>query len=450
MERVRSDLGEQLAVLENYGELTRVRSHADPRFELSAISKHLSPGPAILFERVKGGFGPVVIGTDGTRCRIARLLGVEENRLMDHYATAIANPLPPTYVAEGAVQQVVRSESMVDLERLLPPIVHYEGDAGPSITSGLVLVNLPNRGLRNLSFHRMQVTGPREMRITIFPRHLAALVQEYRERSLPLPAVVVIGCVTAVRLAAATSGAHIPLGYDEIALAGSLQGSPIELVSALSIDGLVPARAQIAIEGVILPGVWSEEGPFAQSTGAYSKPADRQVFHVSTVTSREIPIYQDLLVGSSEHLLLQSVPQELVVLLATRGVVPGVRAVHVSPWGCGKFHAVISMTTSRDGEGKAAILAALGASPDLKLVVAVDDDVDPFVPEQVEWAVATRFQSDRDLVVISGASGNPIDPSARNGITSKMGIDATCGSGAEKKQKLRIPGYDEVNVADYL
>lgn len=262
-----------------------------------------------------------------------------------------------------------------------------------------------------------------------------------------MPVVAIVGCETAMRLAAATWGGQIPLGYDELGLAGALRGAPVELAQALSIPGLVPALAEFVLEGEILPGAHGREGPFAECTGHYSRPADRPVVRVTALTHRAQPLYQDLLVGSDEHLLLQGLPQELVLHTALRAMFPGLRGVNVTAGGCGKFHAVVSLQKQRQGDGKEAILAAFATCRDLKHVVVVDDDVDPFDAREVEWATATRFQADRDLVIISGACGNEIDPSARDGVAAKMGMDATQrpadGVGSPR---TRIPGYGEVDL----
>jgi 2,5-furandicarboxylate decarboxylase 1 len=146
-------------------------------------------------------------------------------------------------------------------------------------------------------------------------------------------------------------------------------------------------------------------------------------------------------------------PFEPVVLKTLRGVLPGTAGVHITNGGCGKFHAVVSIKKKHPGDGKDAILAALHAVRDIKLVTIVDDDVDPFDPKDVEWAVSTRFQADRDLVVIAGAKGNELDPSTRaaGSVTAKMGIDATkpldAGSGFEK---ARIPNLETLDLQEYL
>lgn len=425
----------------------RVRREVDPRHELSAMTARLAAEGAVLFERVRGGPFSVVVGTDGTRERIARFVGTDRTGLLARYRSALEHPLAPIEACSAPVQAVAHLGEEVDLRTQLPQIVHYEGDVGPAILSGVVLAAIPEQGIRNLSFHRLQVVGPREIGIAVFPRHLAALLAECWAHGSALPVTVAIGSETAIRLAAATWGGRIALGYDEIGLAGALRGTPVELAPALTVAGMVLSQAEVVIEGEIVPERRTTEGPFAECTGYYSRPTDRPVIRVSALTHRPEPLFQDLLVGSDEHLLLQGLPQELVVHTALEASFPGLRGVNMTHGGCGKFHATVSVRKQRAGEGKEVVLAALAACRDLKLVVVVDDDVDPFNQREVEWAVATRFQADRDLVVISGACGNPIDPSAREGTTAKMGMDATrAGVAAESSPRARIPYYEQVDI----
>jgi 2,5-furandicarboxylate decarboxylase 1 len=194
------------------------------------------------------------------------------------------------------------------------------------------------------------------------------------------------------------------------------------------------------------------EGPFAEFTGTYGDVWENPVLRVKAITHRKDPIYQDLLTFTPEHHLLLAIPYEPVVYQAVRTYVPGTIAVHVTPSSCGKFHAVICIKKEHEGDGKDAILAGLYSIRDIKLVTVVDDDVDPYSPREVEWAVATRFQADRDLVVISGAKGNELDPSCPQlALTAKMGIDATKPlERRERFEKIHIPGMENIKIQDYL
>ncbi len=445
------DLRTQLEAVENWGEVLHIRKEVNPRFELPAICKKLEAGKAVIFEKVKGYSMPVVVGLDNSRSRMARVLGTDDFGLTPRYLEAIRNPLPPVVVKDGPVKEVKITRD-IDLLKTLPVITHYEKDGGPYITAGVVIAEDKNRGVRNISYQRMQITGKDEIGLLIQPRHLWKLYTDREKENQPLEVAVAIGLDTGIRLAGATWGSLIPLGFDELSIAGALRQKAVEIVPCETVGVMVPARAEIVLEGEILPGTRKTEGPFAEFTGTYGDVWENPVLRVKAITHRREPIYQDLLTFTPEHHLLLGVPYEPVVYQAVRTYVPGTRAVHITPSGCGKFHVVICIRKEHEGDGKDAILAGLYSVRDIKLVTVVDEDVDPFNPRDVEWAVATRFQADRDLVVISGAKGNELDPSCPQlALTAKMGIDATKPlARSERFEKIRIPGVEDLKVQDYL
>jgi len=442
---------EQIAWLEEKGELVRVPGEVDPRYQLAAIAKKMQSGPALYFEKVKGYDIPVVVGTDNSRARIAGALGTDNEGLLRHYISAIESPVEPRQVNTGPVKEVVRTSGF-DLGRDLPVPTHYERDGGPYITTGLLVAELPEKGIRNVSMHRLQVVGPDEMGILMLPRHLKAMFSEREEAGRPLQIAVVIGTDIACRLASVTWGSKIPLGMDEFAIAGALRGRPVELVRCETVDVRVPADAEMVIEGEILPGVRRPEGPMAEFTGNYGEVWENPVIKVKAITHRKNPIYQDLLTFTPEHHLLLGLPYEPVVYALVKARMPNLKSVCVTPAGCGKFHVVISIKKTHQGDGKDTIIAGLYSIWDIKLVTVVDDDVDPFDPADVEWAVSTRFQADRDLVVIPGAKGNELDPSLPEpGITAKMGIDATKPlTNSRRFERIGIPGFEDVNLEDFI
>ncbi|MGH8913606.1 MAG: UbiD family decarboxylase [Acidimicrobiia bacterium] len=442
---------ELVPFLEARGDLVRVRREVDPVFEVSAVAKKLDPGPALLFESIKGHDMAMVIGTDGDRRRIADSIGVSSMELTEHYAKAVADPIPAVVVDDGPVQEVIKTED-IDVMREMPVLTHYEKDGGPYLTTGVVIAEDPERGIRNVSYHRLQVTGPDELRGLIVPRHLREMVQTAEAEDRPVPVAIVLGLDSAERLAAATWGSAIPLGFDELSIAGALKGRPEEIVRCVTVPVHVPAHAEIVIEAEILPHVRKPEGPFAEFTGNYGPIGDREVFRVKAITRRADAMTQGMIAFTSEHHNLLGLPYEPVVLNTLRGVLPYTEAVHITAGGCGKFHCIVRIEKRHEGDGKDAIIAALHAVRDIKQVVVVDNDVDPFDPKDVEWAIATRFRADQDLVVITGAKGNELDPStAGSAITSKMGLDATKPLGeAGRFEKVRVPGFDDIDVSDYI
>ena len=445
------DLRSQLKAVEAWGDLVRIRKEVNPRFELPAICKKLEADKAVLFEKVQGHSMPVAVGLDNNRSRIARVLGTDDFGLTPRYLEAIHSPLPPQIVSDGPVKEVKITQK-IDLEKMLPVITHYEKDGGPYITAGVVIAEDKKNQIRNISYHRLQVAGKDEIRLLIQPRHLWKLYTDKEKENQPLEVAVAIGLDAAIRLAGATWGSLIPLGFDELSIAGALRRKPVEIVRGETVEVMVPARAEIVLEGEILPRLRRTEGPFAEFTGTYGEVWENPVMRIKAITHRQNPIYQDLLTFTPEHHLLLAIPYEPVVYQAVRTYVPGTKAVHVTPSSCGKFHAVICIRKEHPGDGKDAIVAGLYSIRDIKLVTVVDDDVDPYNLREVEWAVATRFQADRDLVVIAGAKGNELDPSCpQMALTAKMGIDATKPlERSERFEKIRIPDLEKINLQEYL
>lgn len=436
--------------LEKEGDLVRVRREVDRTFELSAVAKKLD-GQAVLFENVRGFSMPVVMGTEGTKDRIARNLGVKRHELIDRFARAIGNPIPWQTVSDGPVcARVLRPP--FDLGTILPVPHHYEKEPAPFITGGMIVARDPDSGVLNLSYQRMQLKGGTRCGMYIQPRHLLQIHAKNAARGRPTEVAVVCGMDTAVRLAAGTWGANIPLELDEFAIAGGLRGRALEMVRGQTVDLEVPADAEVVIEGVVLPDVLEPEGPMAEFTGVYGGTEPKHVFEARAIMMREDAFYHDLLPFGSEHLLMLGLPYEGVLYRYVKAVIPGLHDVHITPGGCGKFLAVLAMTKRDDGDAKNAILSAFGAIRDIKIVMAVDPDIDIGNPTELQFALATRVQGDRDIFMIPGTKGNDLDPIQDvYGYITKIGIDATKPlARAERFELAKIPGYDAIDLKDYL
>ena len=449
--RAVANFREQLQLMEERGDLVRISREVDPEFEMAAVTQRMDPGPVLLFENVTGYSMPVVLGMDGTRDRIAAAIGVEPLDLIARYGRAIEQPIDPQFVDDAPVHEVVITDD-VDVLSELPVMTHYEHDGGPYITTGVVIAEDPADGTRNVSYHRLQVTGPDELRGLILPRHLKEMLKAAESRGEPLPVAIALGLDSAQRLAAATWGSQIPLGLDEFSISGALKGRAEQLVACKTIPVHVPAEAEIVIEAEILPATVDKEGPFAEYTGNYGAVVKSPVFQVKAITRRADAYYQGLLAFTTEHHNLLGLPYEPVVLKTLQGTLPNTEAVHITPGGCGKFHVVVRIDKRHDGDGKDAIIAGLHAVRDIKLVTVVDNDVDPFSPRDVEWAMSTRFLADRDVLIVEGAKGNELDPSTGGtALTAKMGIDATKPLEAgDRFERVRIPGADDLDLQDYL
>lgn len=459
-----SDLRQWLAHLEETGRLAVLRDAVPLEHKLAALAKLLDGRQAAYFPNA-GGLGiPVVSGFMSRRSWIAEAMGVPESGLLAHFSKAAGNPLPwrEVQTAEAPCQQVVLRGA--DVLKLLPVPTHSEHDNGPYITAGLVIARNPVTGVQNVSINRLQVHSGTQMAILMLPRHLLAFYKEAESRNQTLEVAIVIGVDPLTLLA---SQAIAPIDCDELEIAGALHGEPLPVVKCQTNNVRVPANCEIVIEGRLLPGVREFEGPFGEFPKYYSARERREVIEVDAITHRIGPIYHTIVPAEMEHLLLGSIPREATLLSHLQRSFPNVLDVHLSIGGVGRYHLYIKLKKTHEGQPKNVICAAFGAHYDIKQVVVVDDDVEVHDPQQVEWAVATRFQADRDLVVITGAQGSVLDPSTTvgqvyqdgaappahlQGLSAKMGLDATRPVVYHEHifTKVRIPGEAEINPQDEL
>lgn len=457
---IASDLRSWLAHLGRSGRLAVARNGVHLKHQVAAIAKRLDGKQAVFFPHPDGHAIPVVSGFMSRRAWIAEAMGVTEPELLTAFRKASDNPLPWQEVAalDAPCQQVVRHD--IDLLQALPIPTHSEHDNGPYITAGLVIARNPVTGVQNVSINRIQVHGKSRMAILMLPRHLWAFYRTAEARGEALDVAVVIGADPLTLLA---SQAISPIDHDELEIAGALHGAPLPVVKCVTSDVRVPARAEIVIEGKLLPKVREPEGPFGEFPKYYSAREDREVIEVTAITHRESPLFHTIVPAEMEHLLLGAIPREATLLSLLQRSHPGVSDVHLSIGGVGRYHLHVRFTKKREGEARNVILCAFGAHYDIKQVIVVDDDVDVHDPLQVEWAVATRFQADRDLVVVSGAQGSVLDPSTTvgmempngepppahmQGISAKMGIDATRPVVYHEHvfTKVKVPGEDTVDL----
>ena len=413
--------------LDSAGALHRVIRRVDPEFEIGAILGLRDGGPAQLFETVDGPGLAVVGNVLNSRSRFALALGVAPDALDDRCAAAVASPVPPVTVDHGPVQDEI-FEGATDLASLLPVPRWFERETAPYITAGVIVARDPETGRRNLSIARLRLEGGNRVMAGIAANHhLNILAQKAGARGEALEFAVAIGNHPAVLLA---SQMYVDLGRDELEIAGGLLGEPVELVPCRTVGLEVPAEAEIVLEGVLLPDEPIEEGPVSEFPGFYVRYGPGMAGEISCVTRRKNAIFQAILPGfASEHCLLGAVAIEATLRHGLSRAIPTVRNVAVTDGGMGRLHAVISMRRPRLGEGKRAIMLAMGLVNLLKLVIAVDDDIDPHDWKQVEWSLAARFRGGEDLIVLPGVKADRCDPVHENLTVTKIGMVATTRPG---------------------
>lgn len=446
-----ADLRAWLHTLEAEGRLAVAKAGVSLRHEIAAISKTLERETALLFPSPRGEHGaheiPVVTNLLVDRSSVAVALGVPDHEVLAKFLSAAQRPIPPVEVDRAPVQEVVHKD--VDLERLLPIPTHNELDSGAYITAALLIARNPDTGVQNISIHRCQISGRDRIGVLLLPRHTSAYYRQAEKRGVPLEIALVIGVHPAYLLA---SQAIAALDEDEMGIAGALLSRPAEVVKCLTNSVRVPAHAEIVLEGRLLPGVREPEGPFGEFPQYYGPRANREVIVIDTVTHRRRPIFHTIVGGGYEHLILGGVPREATLLQHLRRSFPNVLDVRLTRGGTCRYHLVVKIDKLNDGEPKNIMMGAFAGHYDVKQVVVVDRDVNIDSAADIEWAVATRFQADRDLFVVSGAQGSRLDPSADEGVSAKMGLDATApiGTLGDTYRRIRVPGETEVDRAAVL
>ncbi len=391
--------------------------------------------PVLLFEQVRGYDIPIVANVVASRRALAFALGVEEREVAQEYARRIKERIKPVVVADPPFRHRVLRGDAVDLEALPIP-VYFPGDAGRYLTAGMLVARDPQTGVETEGYHRFQVKGPRRLGVSLHSRRRMFEYQRRAEaKGQPLPCAIVLGLHPLVSMG---SLAYPPPDVGKFEVVGGLLGEPLEVAPCASIDLHVPASAEIVVEGEILPNVREPEGPFGEFTGYFSRRSTEHVFVAKALSLRERPWFQSIGSGrAGDHITTLGLIREAEITNALSRSIPNVRAVHVPLSGTSSFTAYVAIRQSRPGEAKHVIPIVLGVDHYLKLVIVVDDDIDVFDESDVLWAVATRMQADRDLVVIGGSLGAILDPSAdEQGLTAKLGIDATRPFGQAFGEKL--------------
>lgn len=419
-------------------EVVRVREPVSVDFDVMAVVleyERRRRWPILIFERVEGHDIPIVANVVASRRALAFALGVPETRLAAEYARRLKETLKPAVVSDAPFTERVLTGADVDLGRLPIP-TYFPGDAGRYLTAGMLVARDPDTGVETEGYHRFQVKGRNRMGVSLHSRRRMFEYQRRAEaKGQALPCAVVLGLHPLVSMG---SLAYPPAEVGKFEVVGGLFGEPLEVAPCSTIDLHVPAAAEIVIEGEIPPAVREPEGPFGEFTGYFSRRSTEHVFEAKAIAMRARPWLQSIGSGrAGDHITTLGLVREAEIWNALRRVIPNVTGVHVPLSGTSSFTAYVAIKQSRPGEAKHVIPIVLGVDHYLKLVVVVDDDIDVFDESDVMWAVATRMQPDRDLVVIGGSLGALLDPSAdERGVTAKLGIDATRPFGEPFADKL--------------
>jgi len=428
------DLRDFIDKLDKEGELIRIKEELDPKFEISAVLKEVSnrDGPAVLIENVKGKKIPVAGNLLASRKRLAIAMNVSEENLLEKYLNVKTTPIPPKIVDNSHLYSHV-IDNEVNIPELLPVLTYHEKDISPYITQGVVFMKDPKTGRQTMGVHRLQVQGKDQLGIFLASRTSTEYYKNAEELDKPLEVAIVIGLEPSIILA---STVWLPFG-DKISFAGSLKGEPVELVKARKVYLEVPAHAMIVLEGKILPKVRQMEGPFGESTGYYIT-SNNPVIKIDLVAHQENPVYAVFEPWSKDDEGPVSMSLGAEILKNVREIFPSVKDLRLLALGS---TIIFSIKQRNHKEARSILSWILSVNPYIKKAIIVDDDVDIYNLEEVEWALSSRFQAKRDIIIMNDFPGSPIDPSVgENNITSKLGMDATKPLDQKVQfEKIKIP-----------
>ncbi|MDD5339982.1 MAG: UbiD family decarboxylase [Candidatus ainarchaeum sp.] len=397
---------------------------------------HAMDGTPVYVPEVEGSEFAAVGNVFSTRQLVCDYLGITREELMPKLLKALDRPTEPARVENGPVLE--NSTHNVDLGKLPIPF-HAEKDGGPYISSAIVIANDKELG-RNCSFHRMMVVGKNRVVVRILPRHLSEFV---KRAGGELDVAVVVGASINVMLCAAMS---TKLGQDELEYANSIM--PLDTVRLE--NGIeVPSDCEFAFEARITKEL-EDEGPFIDLTETYDIVRKQQVMEISKMYHRDGALWHVLLPGGLEHKVLMGMPREPTIFHEVKKVCD-CKHVNITPGGCSWLHAAVSIRKKHEDDGRKAVEAAFAGHKSLKHVVIVDDDIDVDNPMEVEWAIATRVQADKSLVIKPNEKGSSLDPSAdpNTYATTKMGVDATKPLVAHGKNFTKA-AWKKIGPKEYL
>lgn len=409
---------EFLKILEDKFEVKRIGEEVSTKYEVSRIMKE-HPKDVLIFENVAESDMRIVSGICNTREKIARAISATVPEITGRIMQATDKPTPVKRVETVAENFQFSGEA--DLSKLPVP-TYYKKDGGAYITAGVVVAKDPETGVRNASIHRMLVKDKNRLGIRIVPRNLYTYYKKAEAMNKPLEVAIAIGMHPATLLASCTS---VPITADELEVANTFHNGDMKLVKCETVDLEVP-DCEILLEGRILPHEREAEGPFVDLTDTYDVVRQEPVIQLERMHCKENPLFHAIMPAGYEHKLLQGLPQEPRIYRAVQNTIPTVKNVVLTEGGCCWLHAAVSIEKQTEGDGKNVIMAALAAHPSLKHCIVVDEDIDIFDNEDLEYAIATRVKGDDDIIIVPKARGSSLDPCAQpDGTTTKVGVDAT-------------------------
>lgn len=468
------------------GQLIETNEPVNPMAELSGVYRHIGAGgtvmrptklgPAMIFNKVTGHEDArVIIGLLASRERVGLMLDTKPDKLGFLLNESVKNPINPITIPNetASCQEVVHyaDEPGFDIRKLVPAPTNTEEDAGPYITMGMCYASDIESGESDITIHRLCLQSKDEISMYFVPgaRHLGVFREKAERAGKPLPISISIGVDPAIEIAACFEPPTTPLGFNELSIAGAIRKEPVELVNCLTVNEKAIANAEYVIEGELIPGRYIREdqntntGKAMPEFPGYTGEAIAQtpVIKVKAVTHRRNPIMQTVIGPSEEHVNMAGIPTEASIIQMVEKAMPGrLLNVYAHSSGGGKYMAVLQFKKfiqNDEGRQRQAALLAFSAFPELKHIILVSEDVDPFDSNDVLWSLNTRYQGDIDTIFIPGVRCHPLDPSQSpeynsslkdKGISCKTIFDCTVPF--ELKDKFKRSKFMDVDPNRFL
>ncbi|MEK0319940.1 MAG: UbiD family decarboxylase [Nitrosopumilus sp.] len=441
-----TDLRNYISQIKKSKDLKTVKTKVSTKYEIAGITAKVDGSYAILFENIKESNFRLIANLVGTRKRFALAVRSTENNIHEKVISAIKKAKKPKIISSGKFMEN-KSQNLTSL----PIVTHFEKESGPFITSSIVYTKNPETGKQNSSFHRFMPIDKTHFSIRMVEgRHLHRCFIDAKEHGEDLKIAITVGVHPAVSIAGAYQAEW---GKDEIDIANSLLGGKLTLAK-LPFTGLnVPSGAEIVMEGKILREKTHREW-MVEMLQTYDHKRSQPVFELENLYFRNNPIFHDVLSGYSEHRLLMGMPIESKLNGELKKSFPQTQQVSMTIGGCNWLHVVVQIKKKNESDPKKIIKKTFDFHRSLKQVTIVDEDIDPNSAESVEYAMATRFQADKDLIILKNVRGSSLDPSSNQQKlqTAKIGIDATRSflKHSDGFEIAKIPKINKIKLEKYF
>ncbi len=439
------DMRNFLQQIKKANDLFTVKKRVSTKYEIAAVTEKLDGSKAALFENVQGSKFKLVSNLVGSRDRFAQAIGSKKSNINQKIVKAISSAKKPKISTTAKFFE----NSSNDIS-ILPIVTHFQNESGPFITSSILYTKNLETKSQNSSFHRLMPIGKNQFSIRMVEgRDLHRSFMFAKKHGEDLSIAITVGVHPAISIASAFQAEW---GKNELEIANSLLNNKLTLTKCPITRMLVPSTTEIVMEGKILQDKTYKEW-MVEMLRTYDMPRSAPVIEIEKLYFRNNAIYHDILSGYSEARLLMGIPIESKLNGKLKKIFPQIKQVILTSGGANWLHAVVQISKTKSTNVKKIINETFANHRSLKMVTVVDDDIDPTDAVAVEFAMATRFQADKDLVIIKNVRGSSLDPSSdqKKLRTAKMGIDATIPA-SKRPDGFRLGKIPKAktNLKDYL